>query len=361
MDHMVITHFGCISSLFPAIFLALEISRPWFESEELYALFTACQSEKFFSSLQMSQENTNMSAPSRMGDRSPETAGFIDWYDSPKVLFPTQSKQLRRSVQLMKTRSAEEFSPHRSFLDETASTSDLDSIWCANSPADELTPCEEGSSSATDISNDRTQPQSDLTTPHRSVRSAKLFSRKRRREPENCEKVEAKKDNSDVGMSMEEGLAMGKASLAKLRQRLKSEGDVDVKESVKSITRRTPLRATLQCSSPTVSPISSLNTLKRKGETVLTPSLARPSQRFSTSTPKSSTAIAATPLKRFRTMDGSTTPTTSLTKEKMKRTQSMDAAKDGSDDDSFLDDVFVPFTHPSQFVEMLKHSSTQER
>ncbi|RCN41873.1 hypothetical protein ANCCAN_12146 [Ancylostoma caninum] len=162
-------------------------------------------------------------------------------------------------------------------------------------------------------------------------------------------------------MSMEEGLAMGKASLAKLRERLKSEGDADVKESVNIITRRTPLRATLQCSSPTISPISSLNTLKRKGETVLTPSLARPSQRFSTSTPKSSTAIAATPLKRFRTMNDSPTPRMNLTNDKMKRTQSMDAAKDGSDDDSFLDDVFVPFTHPSQFVEMLKHSSTQER
>ncbi|KAL6744186.1 hypothetical protein Aduo_017146 [Ancylostoma duodenale] len=309
----------------------------------------------------MSQENTNMSAPSRMGDRSPGTTGFIDWYDSPKVLFPTQSKQLRRSVQLMKTRSAEEFSPHRSFLDETASTSDLDSIWCATSPADALTPFEEGNSSATDVSDDRTHSKPDLTTPHRSVRSAKLFSRKRRREPEDYEKAEAKKDCFDAGMSMEEGLALGKASLAKLRQRLKSEGDADAKESVKSITRRTPLRATLQCSSPTISPISSLNTLKRKGETVLTPSLTRPSQRFSTSTPKSSSTIAATPLKRFRTMNDSPTLNTSLAKEKMKRTLSMDAAKDGSDDDSFLDDVFVPFTHPSQFVEMLKHSSTQER
>ncbi|KHJ80702.1 hypothetical protein OESDEN_19619, partial [Oesophagostomum dentatum] len=39
------------------------------------------------------------------------------------------------------------------------------------------------------------------------------------------------------------------------------------------------------------------------------------------------------------------------------RTQSLNVTGDGSDDDSFLDDVFVPFTDPSQFIEMLTHNS----
>ncbi|VDM84206.1 unnamed protein product [Strongylus vulgaris] len=97
--------------------------------------------------------------------------------------------------------------------------------------------------------------------------------------------VEEKEEPCNKRMSMEEGLAAGMASLAKLRQRLRSEGDAD---KVEPSAKRTPLRPI----SPVASSPTSLNVLKRKGETILTPSLARPSQRFTTSTPKHSGIIA---------------------------------------------------------------------
>ncbi|KHJ96512.1 hypothetical protein OESDEN_03536 [Oesophagostomum dentatum] len=252
----------------------------------------------------MSQENTNLSAPSRMGNGSPENGGFIDWYDSPKILFPTQSTKLRRSVQFKKTRSAEDFSPHRSYLNDTGSTSDLDSIWCTT-PLEEPTTSEEGETSASTIVDEETSSKPDQTTPHRSFPSAKLLSRKRRRKPELLEIAETNKESPEARrMSMEE----------------------DNEASIFS-------------------------------ETVLTPTLARPTQRFITSTPKSSSAVAGTPLKRFHTMDGSPARNTDSTKDKIQRTQSLNVTGDGSDDDSFLDDVFVPFTDPSQFIEMLTHNS----
>ncbi|KAK6758304.1 hypothetical protein RB195_015863 [Necator americanus] len=289
-----------------------------------------------------------------MESASPGSQAFIDWYDSPKVPLRAQSKQLRSGVQLMKTRSAEEFSPHR-FLNDTRSTSDLDSIWCTASPQENLVLSQV--SDSVFISDDRVLSKSDMTTPHRSSRYSKLLSRKRPLRSKSIEQPKKQAECSEVGMSMEEGLAIGKASLAKLRQRLHSEDQSDV---VGSPTNNiTPLNKTRQFS-PSASPISSLNTLKRRSETVLTPSCARSKQRFFTSTPKSSAAITTTPLKRFRTMDYSV-PTKELANEKMKRTQSMTVTNEESDDDSFLDDVFVPFSHPDQVLQLLKQSSTQKR
>ncbi|CAJ0589314.1 unnamed protein product [Cylicocyclus nassatus] len=302
----------------------------------------------------MSQENSNMSAPSRLDGEHSENAGFIDWYDSPRVL-PTQSKRLRRGTQLLKTRSAEEFSP-RSYLDETASTSDLDSFWCIESPSEHITPLAHTETSALDIF-EKTHSTSDQTTPHRTLRSAKLLSRKRHRKPDNQLKIEESENVDEKRMSMEEGLAVGMASLAKLRQRLRSEGDTDKlkTDADVKVLQRTPLRPK---SSPASSPIVPRNALKRKSDTLLTPSLTRPSQRFVTSTPKHD-GVAATPLKRFRTMNDTPCKPDS-TREKILRTQSMNDTKEDSDDDSFLTDVFVPFKHPSQFFEMLKHNPTQK-
>ncbi|VDL79122.1 unnamed protein product [Nippostrongylus brasiliensis] len=270
----------------------------------------------------MSQENSNMSAPSRIGDRSPEGAGFIEWYDSPKVLLPSQAKKTRQSLLLMKTRSAEEFSPSRSSLN--------------------------------DLFGNDTPVNNSATTPHRSRQWFKGSLRKGRRRSDQPEEKEIKAATPKISMSMEEGLALGRASLAKLRQRLHSEGEQEDRER-KSKERpiRTPLRSVKQgCASTPAA-----DSRKRESEIAVTPSLIRSQVTIFTSTPKRTTGTPATSLKRFHTMCAS--PQSSKeegSKAKMARTKSLNVMADESDDDSFLDDVFMPFSSPNQLTQLLKHN-----
>ncbi|WKY09128.1 hypothetical protein Q1695_001914 [Nippostrongylus brasiliensis] len=297
----------------------------------------------------MSQENSNMSAPSRIGDRSPEGAGFIEWYDSPKVLLPSQAKKTRQSLLLMKTRSAEEFSPSRSSLNGTASTSaDLDSLWC---PTEADAPFLDDST--LDLFGNDTPVNNSATTPHRSRQWFKGSLRKGRRRSDQPEEKEMKAATPKISMSMEEGLALGRASLAKLRQRLHSEGEQEdrVRKS-KERPNRTPLRSVKQgCASTPAA-----DSRKREREIAVTPSLIRSQVTIFTSTPKRTTGTPATSLKRFHTMCAS--PQSSLeegSKAKMARTKSLNVMADESDDDSFLDDVFMPFSSPNQLTQLLKH------
>lgn len=286
--------------------------------------------------------------------------GFIEWYDSPRMLFPSQSSKPRRSLLLMKTRSAEEFSPLRASANDTPSTSDFDSLWCPDTPAEVITPLE-NDGSAYDLFKDETPTAASSTTPHRRNPAVKSLLRRKRGQLDQLEGNGKKPSSSQVSMTMEEGLALGRASLAKLRQRLRSEGDVKENDNRENeVTRRTPLRPTLQ-PSPSFTPISSsTRTVGKTREVVITPSLVRSQQvptTFATSTPKRPKTVTATSLKRYRTMNDSPTTNGGDPKRcKMARTQSLNATADnGSDDDSFLDDIFMPFTDPTQFTQMLNH------
>ncbi|PIO77111.1 hypothetical protein TELCIR_00761 [Teladorsagia circumcincta] len=157
---------------------------------------------------------------------------------------------------------------------------------------------------------------------------------------------------------MEEGLALGRASLVKLRQRLRSEGDAkNTEEETKNSVCCTPHGKAAQ-HTPNLTPIPCEGTTRKTCDVIITPSLVRTqrSSTFSTSTPKrpAAAAISATPLKRFRTMNDNTGRTECSKKDKIARAQSMNVTNDGSDDDSFFDDVFMPFTNPNQFTQMLK-------
>nr|CDJ81242.1 unnamed protein product [Haemonchus contortus] len=313
----------------------------------------------------MSQENTNMSAPSRLGNSSPGPAGFIDWYDSPKILFPSQTKTSRRSLLLMKTKSAEEFSPSQSSLNETPSTSDFDSLWCPSTSNENMAPFEEDESACDIFAQESSQYNTCSTTPHRSRRFENKHLRRKRMRSDQDEVAENNsKDRKDSreSMSMEEGLALGRASLVKLRQRLRSEGDAADSGKQRNDSRcRTPHRTTLQ-STPNVTPISKETQSKKASDVTITPSLVRSqaTSKFSTSTPKRSTIRSATPLKRFRTMNDDKERAECLPKEKIARTQSMNVTNDGSDDDSFLDDIFMPFSNPNQFSQMLKQGVSKK-
>ncbi|KAK6014499.1 hypothetical protein OSTOST_20117 [Ostertagia ostertagi] len=312
----------------------------------------------------MSQENTNMSAPSRLGNRSPESAGLIEWYDSPKFLFSSQTKISRRSLLLMKTRSAEEFSPSRSSVNGTPSTSDFDSLWCPGTSNENTAPFEGDEASFSLFGNEDAQSSGSLTTPHRSHRLDKTHLRRKRLRSDQHEVTEKKSTDSQGSMSMEEGLALGRASLVKLRQRLRSEGDAkNNEEETKKFICCTPHGKAAQ-RTPNLTPIPCERMAQKTCDVVITPSLVRTQQpsSFSTSTPKRpyATAISATPLKRFRTMNDNAERTECSRKDKIARTQSMNVTNDGSDDDSFLDDVFMPFTDPDQFTQMLKKNNPKK-
>uniref|UniRef100_A0A158P689 DNA helicase n=1 Tax=Angiostrongylus cantonensis TaxID=6313 RepID=A0A158P689_ANGCA len=216
----------------------------------------------------MSRKNANASVPPSTGNHSSEYAGLIEWYDSPKVFLASQAKMLG-SGRLVKARSAEDFSPSRSLVTDTPSTSDFDSLWCASSPQEDVKQFDGGDgNTATNLIN---------------------------------------------GVSHDEPTSHPQSD---------------------------PLKAVQQCS-PNISPISSLSLLKGK-DTVLTPSTARSKPpQFLTSTPKT------TSLKRYQTVDNSAVKDEGV-KRKIAHTKSMDIVDELSDDDSFLNDIFVPFTHPSQ-------------
>ncbi|KAK6048566.1 hypothetical protein COOONC_13930 [Cooperia oncophora] len=191
------------------------------------------------------------------------------------------------------------------------------------------------------------------TTPHRSRPLDRTHTRRKRRSDQN-EVAEPKSTDSQGSMSMEEGLALGRASLVKLRQRLRSEGDAKDSCNERTLT-------TVPCM-PNLTPIPRTPS-RIANDIIITPSLVRtqPPSTFSTSTPKRSGIVSATPLKRFRTMNDNPGKAEYSPKEKIPRTQSMNITNDGSDDDSFLDDIFMPFSNPNQFTQMLKQNAPSSK
>lgn len=293
----------------------------------------------------MSKENTNTSASSYMRNRSPEPKVLIEWYDSPKIVFPSQAN-MNCTGRLTKTRSADDFSPSRSSASDTPSTSDFDSLWCGTSPEKEVASFGVDGDKTTNLFNAISYSNSTTATPRRRLKVNKPL-RRRTLKTEELSSDEKKTVSPEKCLSMEEALAIGKASLVKLRQRLHSEGDTSILRAKACNSQSDPFKAVPQCS-PNVSPISSIRSVKRNVDVVLTPSMARTQpSKFQTSTPKS------TSLKRCQTMNDSTVSDAEV-KNKMARAKSMNIVEEASDDDSFVDDIFVPFTHPSQFVEMLK-------
>ncbi|KJH43535.1 hypothetical protein DICVIV_10446 [Dictyocaulus viviparus] len=233
----------------------------------------------------------------------------------------------------------------------STSNFDFDKLWCADSPKENTTPSRKSDNAAVSHFNGIAENESNSATPHRRRGMNRLSARRTRNKTEDPKLDEKKPVISGNFLSMEEGLAIGKASLVKLRQRLHSVGNSNIYKTSQddNLCGLSPKKVSQN--SPNVSPISSTTTSKRNTDVLLTPSMAR-TQNFSCSTPKTSLATPAS-LKRFRTMNDSSTCDQGE-RIKMARTKSMDDANDTSDDDSFLDDIFVPFTHPSQFVQMLK-------
>ncbi|KAJ1345763.1 hypothetical protein KIN20_000370 [Parelaphostrongylus tenuis] len=291
----------------------------------------------------MSQES-----PSSSGTRPSNSAGLIEWYDSPKIFLSSQAKSLANS-RLLKCRSAEDFSPSRSLLTGTPSTSDFDSLWCGTSPQEDF------KSSGGELLLSFVKCSIFPVTPRRSQVNKLLMRRRRLRTAEQLSVDEVKTPTFEKKcLSMEEGLAIGKASLVKLRQRLNGELDSTGIEKPKLNNSGSHHLKAIQPCSPNISPISSHSSSKKNIDTVLTPSMARslPQSYYLTSTPKS------TSFKRYLTMDGGTVSDEGIIR-KVPRTKSLNVAEEGSDDDSFLNDIFVPFTHPSQYVEMLKQGSAK--